>query len=78
MLAVTAELKEQCSLQEKEATALEKEQASALSEVEALKKRIEILSGEKTKVEAKLEDLRNENARLDAFVKQHEVPAGGK
>ncbi|KAJ3230063.1 hypothetical protein HDU81_004790 [Chytriomyces hyalinus] len=60
MLTVTAELKEQCALQ-----------ALAVGEVESLKKRIESLSGEKTKIESKLEDLRSENARLDAFVKQH-------
>ncbi|KAI8620343.1 hypothetical protein BC830DRAFT_1099608 [Chytriomyces sp. MP71] len=73
MLNVTAELKEQCQLQEKETAELEKEQALAVGEVESLKKRIESLTGEKSKIEAKLEDLRNENARLDAFVKQHET-----
>ncbi|KAI9347014.1 hypothetical protein BDR26DRAFT_855516 [Obelidium mucronatum] len=74
MLAVTSELKEQCSLQEKETSALEKEQALAVTEVESLKKRIEVLASEKQKIEAKLEDLRNENSRLDQFVKQHEGP----
>ncbi|KAJ3318675.1 hypothetical protein HDU76_000757 [Blyttiomyces sp. JEL0837] len=65
MCDVTSQLREQCTLQEKETASLEKEQVAARSEVETMKKRIELLSAEKVKIEAKLEELRAENAKLD-------------
>ncbi|KAJ3300045.1 hypothetical protein HK104_005041 [Borealophlyctis nickersoniae] len=68
MCNITRELKEQCAIQEKECEDLEADQSRAKGDVDALMKRIEILAGEKIVVQQKLEELKAENARLDAFL----------
>ncbi|KAI9204179.1 uncharacterized protein BJ171DRAFT_408010, partial [Polychytrium aggregatum] len=68
MVVVTKDLKAQCQAQEAEFESLEAQQKKAKDEVNVLMRRIELLMAEKIKVEQRLEDLRLENNRLDAFL----------
>ncbi|KAI9333541.1 hypothetical protein DFJ73DRAFT_799261 [Zopfochytrium polystomum] len=72
MVDVTAQLKEQCAIQEKESAALEAEHLDARAELDALRERIDTLSEDKAKIEQRLQELRAESAKLDAFARQQE------
>eukprot|EP00842_Homolaphlyctis_polyrhiza_P002820 jgi/Hompol1/3539/HPOL_006597-RA len=68
MIALTRELKEQCLLQEKECASLEEDRLKIKAEITGLNSRLAALSAEKHQTEAKLDELRSENAKLEAFL----------
>ncbi|KAJ3036179.1 hypothetical protein HDV00_003035 [Rhizophlyctis rosea] len=68
MQSITKELKSQCEIQHQECTSLQSDQVAAKSEVDTLMARIEALAGEKIRIQQKLEELKAENGRLEAFL----------
>ncbi|KND02962.1 uncharacterized protein SPPG_02038 [Spizellomyces punctatus DAOM BR117] len=75
MTQLTAQLREQCNLQDAECAALETEKTRAKEELEGMIKRVEELVKEKVKVEHRLEELRGENDRLESFLAESETVA---
>ncbi|KAI9106073.1 hypothetical protein DFS34DRAFT_45132 [Phlyctochytrium arcticum] len=75
MTHMTAQLREQCSLQEAECAASETEKTKAKEELDNMIKRVEELVKEKTKVEHRLEELKGENDRLEGFLAESEALA---
>ncbi|TPX62260.1 hypothetical protein PhCBS80983_g00491 [Powellomyces hirtus] len=75
MMQLTSQLRDQCSLQEAECESLEAEKLRAKEELEAMVRKVEDLLSEKAKVEQRLEEMKNENVRLDAVLLEGELSA---
>ncbi|KAJ3015099.1 hypothetical protein HKX48_004783 [Thoreauomyces humboldtii] len=75
MTSQTVELRQLCRLQEDECEVLDREKRRAHEELEDMKGRIDALIGEKKGVEARLEEMRGENQRLDDAIKEGETSA---
>ena len=72
MMQTSVDLKNQCSLQEAECLVLDKEQQKVTMEIGDMRKRIEILSKDKSTLAAKIEELKRENDDLEAFLSKEE------
>ncbi|EGF81865.1 hypothetical protein BATDEDRAFT_23536 [Batrachochytrium dendrobatidis JAM81] len=70
MIQITKELRDQCALQEQECVALEVDQTKVKEEINGLTGRLKTLMSDKISTEQKLEELRLENIKLDAFLQQ--------
>lgn len=69
-IQLTNELEKNCNQQTIECNALENENKIMKSDIGELIKTIESLLEERVQVEGKLEELRNENQRLDLILRQ--------
>lgn len=69
----TKDLETQCSIQERQCVQLEEEQRAVSDEVGGLVGKIEGMLAERVKIEAKYEELKAENAKLDALIKADEA-----
>ncbi|KAI8913539.1 hypothetical protein EDD86DRAFT_187572 [Gorgonomyces haynaldii] len=68
MVNVSNELKMQSQNQEKEILLVEEDQRKTRDEVDSLKTKLQFLLAEKEAVEQRLENLRQENSKLETFI----------
>ncbi|KAH6569222.1 hypothetical protein BASA60_008284 [Batrachochytrium salamandrivorans] len=70
MIQITKELRGQCDLQKRECDVLETDQTKVKDEIDGLSSRLQTLMSDKMRAKQKLEELRLENIKLDAFLQQ--------